>query len=129
MEEAIVDFGKEEEKRLVVNMPKKDMALAEDETFSLGLCLVAIDPSSNFIIQEKYSPDRSSESWTKAIDERLENLPVRVIQVTSDEAKAIIHHVEKELSAHHSPDLFHILQELVWATARILASRVQLITS
>ena len=118
MEEAIVDFGLEEEKRLIANMPQKDMTLAEDEFFKMGLCLVAIDPSSNFILQEKYSPDRSSESWTKAINERLENMPVRVIQVTSDEAKGIIHHVEKELSAHHSPDLFHILQELVWATAR-----------
>jgi hypothetical protein len=50
---------------------------------------------------------------------------VRIIQVASDEAKGIIHHVEKELSAHHSPDLFHILQELVRATARTLVSLVQ----
>lgn len=125
MEEAIIDFGKEEEKRLTANMPQKDITLAEDETFKLGLCLVAIDPVSNFILQEKYSPDRSSQSWTAAINERLENMPVNVIQATSDQAKGIIHHVEEELSAHHSPDLFHILQELVRATARTLASRVQ----
>jgi hypothetical protein len=37
MEEAIVDFGLKEEKRLAVNMPQKDMSLAEDEFFKIAL--------------------------------------------------------------------------------------------
>ena len=50
-------------------------------------------------------------------------MPVRVIQATSDEAKGIVHHVQKDLNAHHSPDLFHILQELVKATSLALSRK------
>lgn len=52
-------------------------------------------------------------------------MPVRVIQATSDEAKGIVHHVQKDLKAHHSPDLFHILQELVKATSLALSRKVK----
>lgn len=124
MEAAIVAFGEQEEKRLVAQMPQKEVALAEDENFQQGLCLVAIEPVSDFILAEKYSSDRSADSWTTTINERLEAMPVHVNQVTSDEAKGIVHHVEKDLQAHHSPDLFHILQELVKATSRALSRKV-----
>ena len=60
MEETIVDFGKEEEKRLVAQMPLWCVSLAEDETFKLGLCLVAIEPVSDFILAETYKSDRSA---------------------------------------------------------------------
>ncbi len=44
-------------------------------------------------------------------------------QVTSDEAKALIAHAEQTLGAHHSPDLFHVQQDLVQATSLALADQ------
>ncbi len=34
--------------RLAQNMPKKDITLTQDETFTGGLCLVGMEPVSNF---------------------------------------------------------------------------------
>ena len=57
--------------------------------------------------------------------EALKELPVEVIQSTSDEAKAICCHVEQTLGAHHSPDLFHVQQEVVKGTAGALAAKTR----
>ena len=35
-------------------MPPKDITLAQDETFTGGLCLVGTDPVSNFIMLEQW---------------------------------------------------------------------------
>lgn len=50
VEEAIVPFRHEESARLAKDMPAKDITLAKDETFPGGLCLVAAEPKSNYII-------------------------------------------------------------------------------
>src|SRR3989449_4240344 len=49
VEEAIVAYRREESARLAKDMPAKDLTLAQDETFTGGLCLVAMDPKSNYI--------------------------------------------------------------------------------
>lgn len=36
-------------------MPKKMIMLCEDETFHPEICLVAIEPVSNFILVERYA--------------------------------------------------------------------------
>jgi hypothetical protein len=125
MEEAVVQFGEGERKRLGVKMPPRKITLCEDETFHPAICLVAIEPVSNFILLEKYAEDRSAATWSKAVNEALYDLPVEVIQGTSDEAKGILRHIEKELGAHHSPDVFHVQHELVKATSGALAAKVK----
>ncbi len=50
---------------------------------------------------------------------------MQVIQSTSDEAQAIRCHVEPTLGAHHSPDLFHVQQEVVKGTAGALAAKIR----
>jgi hypothetical protein len=52
-------------------------------------------------------------------------LPINVIQGASDEAKGLLRHVEKDLGAHHSPDLFHVQHEIAQATGWNLARRVR----
>ena len=47
-----------------------------------------------------------------------------MIQGTSDEAVGIRKHIEKDLKAHHSPDLFHIQQEAARAFWPILSNRI-----
>jgi hypothetical protein len=50
VEEAIVAYRQEESARLAREMPAKDITMAQDETFTGGLCLVGIDPVSNSIV-------------------------------------------------------------------------------
>ena len=86
---------------------------------------MGLEPVSNFILLERYAPDRSAATWTQALEEALKELPVTVVQGTSDEAKGLLRHVEKDLGAHHSPDLFHVQHEVSKATALALARRVE----
>jgi Family of unknown function (DUF6399) len=125
IQESIVDHAVKETQRLGANMPKKNITVAQDETFTCGLTLVAIEPESNFIILEKPTEKRDTETWDAAMKEALEPLNCRVIQSTSDEATAIISHIEGSLKAHHSPDLFHQQQDLSRATSGPMAAKVR----
>ena len=123
MEEAVVEFDKEEKRHLAEEMEPKKVTVCQDETFHPEICLVAIEPVSNFILLEKYASNRKADEWTASMQEATEGLPIEVIQSTSDEGKGILHHVKEELGAHHSPDLFHVQQELVKGTSVVLEAK------
>jgi hypothetical protein len=123
MESLLAQFGKEEDQRLAASMPPCEITLCEDETFHPQICLVAIEPVSNFILVEQYQPQRDAKTWQECTGAKLAALPVTVCQVTSDAAKALISQAETYLGAHHSPDLFHVLYDTVKATSGALASQ------
>ncbi len=125
MDKAIIEFGECEQKRLAATMPEKLITLCEDETFHPEICMVSIEAISNFIILEEYVEKRDVETWNKVVSKALEGLAVKVIQVTSDEAKSLISHTEKGLGAHHSPDVFHVQQEIGKGTSGALAGTVK----
>ncbi|MBW2570602.1 MAG: hypothetical protein JRE47_14870 [Deltaproteobacteria bacterium] len=125
MDLMLTNFGDIEQTRLAKQMPKKRITLCEDETFHPQVCLVGIEPVSNFIVLEKYADDRSGKTWNKAVAEGLANLPVKVLQSTSDEGKGLINHATKGLKGHHSPDLFHVLYEISKGTSVALAGAVR----
>lgn len=125
MEESIIEFSKEETSRLAKGMKPKEITVCEDETFHPETCLVAIEPDANYILLEKYSGGRKGSDWTLAIEEAIKELPVKIIQSTSDEGKGILHHVKKGLGAHHSPDIFHVQHEIVKGTSGPLAKKTQ----
>jgi len=125
METLLAEFGREEDQRLAMQMPHREISLCEDETFHPQICLVAIEPVSDFLLLEQYAPQRDAETWNRCLDERLAGWSVTVIQVASDEAKALIAHAEGHLGAHHSPDLFHVQQDLVHATSLALAGQTR----
>jgi hypothetical protein len=54
--------------------------------------------------------------------EALCGMPVKILQSTSDEGKAIVSHVEQGLAVHHSPDLCHVQMNLIKGTSIALAS-------
>ncbi len=58
VEQAIVDYQQTELPRLAKDMPHKAITVTKDETFTGGLCLVAIEPVSNFIILEQLAQAR-----------------------------------------------------------------------
>lgn len=125
MDSILIKFGQMEQERLSKDMLIKMITLCEDETFNPWICLVGIEPVSNFILVEEYASDRSGKTWNEAVANSLSNLPVRVLQGTSDEAKGLIHHVTKGLMGHHSPDVFHVLYEISKGTSGALASVVR----
>src|SRR5215470_2822187 len=102
-------------------MSPKDITLTQDETFTGGLCLVGIEPVSNYILLEQVAQARDHDTWHALMAQALEGLNCRVIQATSDEAPGLLAYVEQHLGAHHSPDLFHVQHELSKAVAAPMA--------
>ena len=125
MDIIIGQFGDMEKARLSMLMPEKLITLCEDETFHPQICLVAIEPDSNYIILEKYDKNRSGATWNQAVSEAIGNFPVKVIQGTSDEGKGLIYHVTKGLNGHHSPDLFHVMYEISKGTGVPLSAAIR----
>jgi lambda repressor-like predicted transcriptional regulator len=123
VEDAIVAFSREENTRLAKDMPCKTISVAQDETFTGGLCLVAIDLESNYIILEQTAQGRDQDTWKSLMDKALAGLNCRVLQSTSDEAPGLLAYVANHLDAHHSPDLFHMQHELVKAVSGPLATK------
>jgi hypothetical protein len=123
VEEAIVAYRREESARLAKDMPTKAITLAKDETFTGGLCLVATEPVSNYIILEQAAHARDQDTWQVLMEQALAGLNCQVIQSTSDEAPGLLAYVAHHLGAHHSPDLFHVQHELVKAVSGALATK------
>ena len=123
MEEAVVAFDKEEKARLATDMKAQQITVCEDETFHPEVCLVAIEPVSNFILLEQYADNRKAETWSQAMEEATEGLAVEIVQSTSDEGKGLLCHVKEDLGTHHSPDVFRVQHELVKGTSGALAGK------
>ena len=123
VEQAIVDYRHTETPRLAKDMPRKVITVTQDETFTGGLCLVATEPVSNFIILEHLAQARDQDTWHELMAPALAQLHCEVIQSTSDEAPGILAYVEHQLGAHHSPDLFHVQHELSKAVCAPLATK------
>jgi hypothetical protein len=64
-------------------------------------------------------------TWYEAMKDPLSRLPMTVIQVVSDEAKALLKYTRDILQAHHSPDVFHVQQDIIKATTPTLRAGVK----
>jgi hypothetical protein len=123
IEEAMGAYRQDETARLAQDMPRKAITVTQDETFTGGLCLVTMDPESNFIILEQLAQTRDQASWHACMAPALAQRNCQVIQSTSDEASGLLAYVEHSLEAHHSPDLFHVQHELVKAVSGPMATK------
>jgi Family of unknown function (DUF6399) len=123
VEQAIVAYQQTETPRLAKDMPRKVITVTQDETFTGGLCLVAAEPVSNFILLEQLAQSRDQHAWNELMAPALAQLHCEVMQSTSDEAPGLLAYVEHHLEAHHSPDLFHVQQELSRAVCAPLATQ------
>jgi Family of unknown function (DUF6399) len=89
-------------------MKPKTITLVPDEHFHAGKpCLVGLEPVSGFILVECYRDRRDADTWQEAIQEGTRGMAVQIVQVTSDEASALICLAHNGLEVAHSPDLFH----------------------
>ncbi|NCA91269.1 MAG: hypothetical protein EOM92_20925, partial [Gammaproteobacteria bacterium] len=129
VQDAVAQQAQAQRSVLATGMPPRAVTVCEDETFHPDVCLVAIEPVSNFILLEQYAPDRTAATWTQALATAVEGLPVTVIQGTSDEATALRRHVAKDLGAQHATDLFHGQHEVSKGTSLHLARQVKQATA
>jgi hypothetical protein len=113
MEELIYQFGDEQVQALGPAMPHKVITVCADETFHEQVCLVAIEPVSNYILLERYSDSYDAVTWKHFLDQALSHLNVEIVQLTSDQGKALVKLAGSELGVPLSPDLMHVQQELV----------------
>ena len=90
IEQAIVDYDQTEPPRLAKAMPHKDLTVTQDETFTGGLCLITMDPESNFLIVEQLAQARDQTAWHACMAPALAQVNCRVIQSTSDEAPGLL---------------------------------------
>jgi hypothetical protein len=123
VEEAIVAYQHEERQRLAHAIPARDITLTQDETFTGGLCLVGIEPVSNYILLEQAAQARDHDTWHAYMEPALAGLKGKVIQSTSDEAPGLLAYVAQHLGVHHSLDLFHVQHELSKAVSAPLAAK------
>jgi hypothetical protein len=123
VEHAMVTYGRDETVRLAKDMPHKDLTVTQDETFTGGLCLITMDPESNFLSVEQLAQAREQTTWHACMAPAFAQFNCQVIQSTSDEAPGLLAYVEHYLEAHHSPDLFHVQHELVKAVSGPMATK------
>src|SRR6266849_1298958 len=90
VEEAMVAYRHDETARLAQDMPRKAITVTQDETFTGGLCLVSMDPESNFIMVEQLAQARDQVSWHAWMAPALAQRNCRVIQSTSAEAPGLL---------------------------------------
>ncbi len=72
-----------EAERLGRDMTPKDITMTQDETWTGGLCLVAIEPVSNYILLEQTAEARDHDTWSELMSSALAPLKCNVIQSTS----------------------------------------------
>ena len=71
LEKAVVALAEEQRAALAAGMAPRQVTVCEDETFHPQICLVALEPVSNFILLEQYAKDRSSATWTQALEQAI----------------------------------------------------------
>lgn len=122
-EKHIVAFGANQEMLLAQNLKQRKITVGLDEMFrGRQPCLVAIEIVSGYILLEKFTDNRSAETWTREMKPKLAKLNIQIDQVVSDLCGGI-RACAKGLGAVHSPDIFHAQQEITKATSASLASQ------
>jgi hypothetical protein len=106
-EEHILTFAANQEILLAQNLKQRKITVGLDEMYrGHHPCLVAMEIVSGYILLEKFTENRTTETWINELKPKLEKLNVQVDQVVSDLCGGI-RACAKKLGAAHSPDIFH----------------------
>jgi hypothetical protein len=125
LERLLDEFGRTERRRLGAQMSPKSIAICEDEAFHPQVCVVGIEPVSNFLLVEQYVENRKADTWTRVVEEATADVPVTIMQVTSDQGAGICAHATQQLGVHQSPDIFHVQHDVTKGTSGALAAQVR----
>ena len=114
LEANLVAFRDAEQPALAQAMKRQTITVVADEHFHSGKpCLVGLEPVSGFLLVECYRDHRDADTWKEAIQQGAAGMPLEIVQLTSDLARALLCCAEKGLQVAHSPDLFHGQRELL----------------
>jgi hypothetical protein len=112
LETHLAAFECQQRPTLAAQMAPRTITACCDENFhGPHVCLVALEPLSNFLLLQAYADSRDGQTWTAGLNKATFDLPVDIIQLTSDEASGLLRCAD-DLQAHHSPDLFHRQRDL-----------------
>jgi hypothetical protein len=96
-----------------------------DETFFGGLpILVMIELSSNYILTEVETDNRTYDTWMEQIAQWWSGKKWRCHFMVSDEARALIKLAVSGLNTVHVPDLFHVLLAVGQPLGRTLGRQI-----
>jgi hypothetical protein len=111
LENLVIGYGQLQENGQTGNL--RDIVAAADETFFKDrIMLVAMDLGSGYLLMEEDAPDRTFETWSERLKQRLEKTGCHVRHFISDRAKALIKLALEGLGCHSGADLFHAQMEL-----------------
>jgi hypothetical protein len=114
LEANLVVFRDAEQPALAQAMKRQTITVVADEHFHSGKpCLVGLEPVTGFLLVECYRDHRDADTWKEAIHQGAAGMPVEIVQLTSDLARALLCCAEKGLQVAHSPDLFHGQRDLL----------------
>jgi hypothetical protein len=88
--EAIVAYQREATARLAQRMPPQESMGTQDETLTGGLCLVALEPVSNYSLLEQVAEARDHDTWHAGMAGARAPLKGAVMPATSDEAPGLL---------------------------------------
>ena len=123
MAKQIIAFEDEHRPTLASAMPHRDLTVCQDETFpKSAMCLVAQEPVSRFLLTEQFKEKCDAATWNTLMNAATADLRVTLVQQASDEGSGLLAHARQQ-RLHHSPDLFHIHQDITRATVLPLKRR------
>lgn len=102
-------------------MRRREIAVAADETFHPELCLVGIEPDSNFILVQEYAEKRDGQTWAAVMREATADLAVDIVVGAADEGAGLARWIEQLLGIPKAPDVLHVQRELWQALGLPLA--------
>jgi hypothetical protein len=83
-----VAYRRAESERLAHAMPPQDITLTQEETFTGGLCLVGIEPVSNYILLGQEAQARDQDTWQACMEQALAGLNCKGIRSASMRRRA-----------------------------------------
>ena len=123
--DAVVTWGGQAKTELAKTMSLRKVSLGVDETFFADMVLVAMDVAAGFIISEKNSAHRDTDTWEEHVCSGVKGLNVELVQVVGDGAKALAALAKDRLKIPKIDDLWHGQSAITRGTAGALASKVK----
>ncbi len=112
MSREIKAFGQAQRAKLAPGMREREIMIGADETWLTEMCLVGMEPRSNFILAEEYAASRDGETWQTVVEESVEGLPVKIVGVAADEGSGLGRMIETLLGVQKAPDVLHVKRDL-----------------
>jgi hypothetical protein len=123
--DTVVTWGDQAKTDLAKTMPLRKVSLGVDETFFADMVLVAMDVAAGFIISEKSSAHRDTDTWEEHVRSGVKGLNVELVQVVGDGAKALNALAKDRLKIPKIDDLWHGQSAITRGTSAALASKVK----